>query len=246
MNIRLTKNIPRTIGGVTILTILMCVGMFLYARWDLKRFEQSLEELPEVSPVTVSEREEMTNTHAEEPLPAETTAPKPLTQHHIADLEPEELEIETPSLEPLDVLMDELSLSEMKYSETEAASVQRESLEKEEIPWTDEFQAEIDNGSGFASLISALGSRDDIGDGSSEDVTVVVEMLKRAAKGPVAVDDLITMMEAWLRIQPNTPHVQPEINETRDFLTNMLSRLRADEEEFLQSGKETKYTLRID
>ena len=70
-------------------------------------------------------------------------------------------------------------------------------------------------------------------------------MLKRAAKGPVAVDDLITMMEAWLRIQPNTPHVQPEINETRDFLTNMLSRLRAEKEKSLQSGKEIKHPIRI-
>ena len=185
----------------------------------------------------------MTDTPAEEQPPVETT-PEPLTHYYIADSDPEELEMETPSLEPFNAVMDELSLSEMEYPE--AAGLQRESLEKEEIPWTEEFQAEIGNGSGFTSLISALESRNDIVDGNSQDVVTVVEMLKRASKGPLAIDDLITMMEAWLRIQPNTPQVQMERNETRDFLTNMLSRLRTDREEFLQSGKETKYSLRID
>ncbi|MYE91664.1 hypothetical protein F4X33_22010 [Candidatus Poribacteria bacterium] len=109
-----------------------------------------------------------------------------------------------------------------------------------------EEQVERDNDSGFTSLISALESRNDIVEGNSQDVAIVVEMLKRASTGPLAVDDLITMMEAWLRIQPNTPPVQMEINETRDSLTNMLSRFKTDREEFFHSGKEIKYTLHID
>ena len=244
MNKRLTKNIFQTIGGVLSLITLMCAGLFLYARWDLKRFKQSLEELPEALPVTVSEREKIINTYTVEPPPTETTTPKPLTQHNI-ELESDGLETATPSLETLDSLIDELALSEVELSETATSDVQLDSLEKEEILWTDEFQEEIDNGSGFASLISALESSNDIGDGSSEDITIVVQMLKRAAKSPVTVDDLITMTEAWLRIQPDTPHVQSEINETRYTLTNMLSRLRTDKEEFLQSGEETKYSLHI-
>ena len=242
MNIRLTKNIPQMIGGIIILTILMCVGIFLYARSDLKRFKQSFGEPPKVSSVIVSEKKEMTDTHIAERRRAETT-PESLTHYHIADSEPEELEMETPSLQPLNALMNELSLSEMEYPEE--AGLQRESLEKKQIPWTDEFQAEIDDGRGLTDLISALESRNDIVEGNSQDVAIVIETLKRASKGPLAVDDLITMMEAWLRIQPNNPQEEMKINETRDFLTNMLSRLRIDREEFLQSGKETKYSLRI-
>ncbi len=49
MNKRLTKNISQTIGGVLALVSLMCAGMFLYARWDLKRFKLSLKEPPEIS-----------------------------------------------------------------------------------------------------------------------------------------------------------------------------------------------------
>ena len=245
MNIRLTKNSLQTIGGILVLIVLMCAGMFLYARWDLKRFKQSLEEPPKVSPVTVAEREEMINTPAEEPPPAEATAPKSLTQHNI-ELESTKLEIETPSLETLDSLIDEIALLEGKPPKTDTADIQHESLEKEEVPWTDEFQEEIDSGSGFARLISVLESGNiDIGTGDPEDVATIVKILKRAAKGPVAVDDLVTMMEAWLRIQPDTPHGQLMVNESHDSVMKALSRLRAIKEESLQSGKETKRIFRI-
>ena len=242
---RLTKNTTQTIGGAIALIVLMCAGMFLYGRWDLKRFKESLKELHEVSPMTISQTEKVANTHFKEAAPAEITAPKPLTQPHSADPGPKEPEMEALSIEILDALMDELFSSEMEHSETEAAGVQRGSLEEEEIPRANELQEEVDSASGFASLISALESANDIGEGSSTDVTIVVQMLKRSERGPVAVDDLITMMEAWLRIQPNAPPVPPEVNETRDFLTNMLSRLRADKEESLQSGKKKTYTLHV-
>ena len=245
MNKRLTKNIFQTIGGVLLLITLMCAGLFLYARWDLKRFKELLKESPEVSPIAISQTKIMANTHPKAAGPAEITTPKPLTQYHIADPEPKELEMETLSIETLDTLMDELFPSEMKYSETEATGVQRGSLEKEEIPWTDEFQEEMDNGSGFASLISALESSNDIGEGSSEDITIVVEMLKRAAKSPVTVDDLITMTEAWLRIQPDTLHVQSEVNETRDLLTGLLLNLQDYKEKSLQSGEEAEATFYV-
>ena len=147
--------------GLLVLTILMCVGMFLYAGRDLKRFEeQSLEELPEVSPVTVSrERRKWQTRTPRSHLPAETTAPKPLTQHHIADLEPEELEIETPSLEPLDVSYGRtFSFWDRNIRKQRLLVYNVRVLRKKKSHGTDEFQAEIDNGSGFASLISALGS----------------------------------------------------------------------------------------
>lgn len=234
MNTRLTKNIPQTIGGVLVLIILTCAGIFLYARWDLKRFKESLEDLPEVSPAAAPRIEKVTNTHTEEPPPAETAASKPLKQHNM-ELESDGLETETPSLETLDSLIDGLALSEIEPSEVEIVDVQGENLEEE-----------VDSGTSLASLVSSLEHGNvDIGSGSPEDLATVVEMLKRAAKGPMAVDDLITMIEAWLRIQPDTPHMQSEINETRYTLTNMLSWLRAEKEKSLQSGKEIKYPFRI-
>ena len=245
MNTRLIKNVPQTIGGVLTLIVLMCAGFFFYAQWDLKRFKESLEELPEVSPAAVPQTEKATSVYAEKPYPAETAAPKPSTQHNI---EPESTEfgMEVPSLETPDSLMDEFSLSEMEHSKEETADVQGENLKRKETMQAGEFQEEIDSGSGFAGLISALESgNDDIGSGDSENVTIVVEMLKRAAKGPMTVNDLITMTEAWLRIQPDTPHVQSEVNETRDLLTDLLLNLQDYKEKSLQNGEEAEATFYI-
>ena len=36
----------KLLGSTAILTIMFCVGIFLYAKWDLKRFEESLGEPP--------------------------------------------------------------------------------------------------------------------------------------------------------------------------------------------------------
>ena len=244
MNIQFTKSILKTIGGALILITLMSVGFFFYARWDLKRFQESLGELPEVSPMIVSQTVKKANTYAEEAASAEIAASKTLTQHNI-ELESEGLEMETPSLETLNALIDELSLSEVGNWEEDTANIQSESFEEKEITQSDKFQEDTDSGSGFASLISTLESGIDIGSGDPEDVATVVEILKHSAKGPVTVDDLITMTEAWLRIQPDTPHVQSGIDETRDSLTNLLSQLRADKEKSLQSGEETKRILYI-
>lgn len=39
-------NYWKLLGSTAILTLMFCVGIFLYARWDLKRFEESLGEPP--------------------------------------------------------------------------------------------------------------------------------------------------------------------------------------------------------
>ena len=236
MNIQFKKNILKVIGAFLILIALMSIGLFFYARWDLKRFKESLGEVP----IIVSQTEKVTTTHAEEASSAEIVAPKPLTQHHI-EPESKELGMDLPSLEILDSLIDDPSLYELELPKEEPTNVQSEGLEKEEVSWIDEFQEEVGSGDGVASLISTLES----GYGNSADVVTVVEMLKRSVEGPMTVDDLITMTEAWLRIQPNTPHLDSEINENRAALENRLARLRADKEESLQNGEEKKYMFYV-
>ena len=221
----------------------MCAGMFLYARWDLKRFKESFKESPEVSPITASQTETEANIHTKETTFAEIAAPKPLTQHHIEQESSKELEMEVSSLEILDSLMDELSLSEL---ETLEEMIAEENLEEDKGTQVDEFQADIDRSS-VAGFISALESGNiSIGTSDREDVATVVSILKRSTEGPVAIDDLITMLEAWIRIQSDTPHEQLMVNESRDPLTAALLQLRAKKEESLQSGEEAKFTVQID
>ena len=213
MNKRLTKNIPQTIGGVLVLIILVCGGLFLYARWDIKRFKESLGKQVTVSPVASRQPEKVTNTHTEEPSPAETIAPKSLTQY---DIEPESdgIEMETPSLGTLDSLIDELALSEVELAEAETVDVQGENLE-----------GDIDVGSGLESLLPVLTGQGDIEPGAPEDIVIVAEILKRSLGGPIALDDLITMIEAILRIEPD-----------RSQLQSLLLKLRNDREKSLQDG----------
>ena len=243
MNTRLTKNSLQTIGGVLVLTVLMGAGMFLYAQWDLKRFRTSLGELSEVSPMTASQTAKEADIHTEETTFVEITAPKSLTQDHIEPESSEELKTEVPSLEILDSLMDELSLSEVEALEKMIAE---ENLEEDKDTQLDEFRADIDR-SGIAGFISSLESGNiSIGTGDLEDVATVVDILRRSTEGPIAIDDLITMLEAWIRIQSDTPHGQSMVYESRDPLTAALLRLRTKKEESLQSGEETKYTVQID
>lgn len=200
----------------------MCVGMFLYARWDLKHFKESLKDQPKVSPAAVPQTKRVTNTPVKESSPAETTAPKHLTQHNI-ELEPDGIEMETPSLETLDALIDELVLFEVEQPSEAATDVQGENLE-----------GNIDIGGGLESLIPVITGQGDIESGAPEDVAIVAEILKRslAQGGSITIDDLITMIEAILRIDPDRQHLQPT-----------LLQLRNAKEKALQDGLETTYML---
>ena len=221
MNKGLTKNLPQTIGGVLVLIILMCAGgMFLYTQWNLKRSKESLEGQVTISPVVSLQPEKLTNTYVKEPSSAETTAPKPLTQHDI-ELGSDGIEIETPSLETLNSLIDELALSEVEPSEAETVDVQGENLEED-----------IDVGSGLESLLPVLTGQGDIEPGASEDIVIVAEILKRSLGGSIAIDDLITMIEAILRIEPDRPQLQ-----------SLLLQLQNNKEKSLQSGTEYMYML---
>ena len=219
MNKRLTKNIFQTIGGVLVLIILMCAGMFLYTRWDLKRFKESFEEQAKVSLVAYPQLEKVTNTHVKKLSAAETTASKPLTQRDI-ELGSDGIEMETPSLETLNSLIDELALAEVELSETET-DVQGENLE-----------GDIDVGSGLESLIPVLTGQGDIEPGAPEDIVIIAEILKRSLGGPITIDDLITMIETALRIEPDEPQLQ-----------SLLLQLRNDREKSLQDGIEYMYML---
>ena len=185
-------------------------------------FKESLKEQPEVSPMASSWTETVTNTHIKKSPPAKTTTPTTLTQHNI-DLESDGLEIETPSLEMLDSLIDELLLSEVEPSEAATLDVQGENLE-----------GDIDIGSDLESLIPILTGQVDIEPGASEDIVIVAEIFKRslALGGSIAINDLITMIEAMLRIEPDRPQLQ-----------SILLQLRNDKEKSLQDGVETTYML---
>ena len=84
------------------------------------------------------------------------------------------------------------------------------------------------------SLIPVITGQGDIESGAPEDVAIVAEILKRslAQGGSITIDDLITMIEAILRIDPDRQHLQPT-----------LLQLRNAKEKALQDELETTYML---
>ena len=102
-------NYWKLLGSTAVLTLMFCVGIFLYARWDLKRFEESLG----APPPPISGKTEST-----EDLGEQTTFGKPVTfktdeelgfvkrqetEPHITDTAEEEASVN----ESLDELEDE-------------------------------------------------------------------------------------------------------------------------------------------
>ena len=121
-------NTIKTISWFFILTILIYAGVFLYVRWDLERFEESLAKLSIVS------------------------------SELLLQLDPEglEREIEAPSLEAFDFLVEVSLFSEIELSEEKTDGLQNKYIQEEAITKADEFQVNIGGGSGFKGLISIV------------------------------------------------------------------------------------------
>lgn len=129
---RFSENTIKTISWFLILTVLIYAGIFVYAWWDLKHFKASLEKLSTVSPGSLVQLE--------------------------IELAPEglEMEIEAPSLEALDRLIEAPFLFQVALSEEEMEEVQRKYIQEHKGTRTNALQVRIDSGSFFKSLISNL------------------------------------------------------------------------------------------
>ncbi len=120
-------NYWKLLGSTAVLTLMFCVGIFLYARWDLKRFEESLGE----PPPPISQKMELT-----ENLSEQTTFGTPVTfktdeelrfvkqqetEPQITDIDDEEVSLDA-GLESFDALGDERPDARLENSDiTDAA-----------------------------------------------------------------------------------------------------------------------------
>ena len=132
-------NYWKRLGSTAVLTIMFCVGIFLYARWDLKRFEESLG----APPPPISEKMEST-----ENLSEQTTFGKPVTfktdeelgfvkqqetEPHITDTDGEEASLDA-ALESFDELENERRDARLQNSDiTDAAEDALANFLKEQI-----------------------------------------------------------------------------------------------------------------
>ncbi len=133
-------NYWKLLGSTAVLTLMFCVGIFLYARWDLKRFEESLGE----PPPPISEKMESTQNRNEQttfgtPVTFKTDdelgfVKQQETDPQITDIDDEEVSLDA-FLESFDEFGDERLDARRENSDiTDAADDALTDFLREQIP----------------------------------------------------------------------------------------------------------------
>lgn len=175
--------------GAAVVIVALCVGIFLYAQWDVQRFTESLGEPPvpskrevlteksvgQVSPAAVSE----TTSISENPQQQGLDLVQPMLDAEIADsvelvVDPETTDSDAQEL--LDAELDAL----LEMFEQQALSTLREAVDIED--------EELDN----TELVEAIEEEY----GPSPEVDVLSEMMEHIEEGTTTLDNLIEMVEA--------------------------------------------------
>ena len=203
-------HIPKAISCAFILTVLSCVGFYLYTQWDIQRFEASLGKLPtlEASQEIDLQREVITNEHADYPAPAATVEPVPF-QDHVLDVDVPEMEMLDSPIDETDMPLMESDLEELSLFEVELPEMSTP-IPVEGIDWTQVEEAgrdyndflETDPEYAYERLDESF--REMYGD--HPEVDIIVETIKRANQQTMTVDDAIQMAEALLSIMPEESH----------------------------------------
>ena len=183
--------------GAAVVIVALCVGIFLYARWDVQRFTESLGEPPvpskreapteksagQVSPTPVSE----TTSVSENPQQQEADSAQPMLDAETTDSVQLVLDAET-----TDPNAQELSEAELdallEMFEQQALSTLREAVDTDD--------EELDN----TELVDAI----EEAYGPSPEVDVLSEVMERIDDGTTTLDNLIEMVEASSAIMPES------------------------------------------
>lgn len=180
------------LGVAFILTVLACVGIFLYSRWDYQRFVDSLGEVPEVPPEIVSQQTQPISILMDEPESSQEQM-----------LEPTEVEIGivTPESEPLMSEMEtaELTLTEFMSFLDEPDELEVSSLSDNQLSDPEPINVQNENicaESDHRMDPAALRNRY----GDSPDVEILIEVNRLIDAGVATTDDMIDREEARLRL----------------------------------------------
>ena len=198
----------RMLGVAFVIVVLLCAGIYFYAEWSNKRFMSELGMPPQptvASELTAeTESDEMWTTLVE---PTEFVSEDANTG--VVESEPE----------PVDVseLMDE----EAPVEATEASEPASEfdampllsafGLPEEVTTLFDEGADETDFEEAQTHLIEEYGP--------SPEVEAIIDKLKQMSGGPVKLDDLTELFEAWIQVLPESDQ------ENRRQLMNVLTQL---------------------
>ena len=188
-----------------LLAVLICAGFFVYERWELKRFNASLPEVPSVDTAGPSERTRQERTQTTALSVSETSR---------WTAESDNAETDAAGLAEIASVAEELPsapLDEPPYlfiEETDRDLLEPEDfMESEpEVPYDmakvqagfDDYNAYLETDPGYAYQRLDDAFREQYGD--SPDVDILVETFSRFNDGTATIDDAIDNASAFLRL----------------------------------------------
>ena len=198
----------RMLGVAFVVVVLLCAGIYFYAEWSNKRFMSELGVPPQPTvasePTVEAETDQISTTLVE------------LTEFISEDPNEDAVGSE---LEPVDV--SELIDEDVSVEATEASEPESEfdatpllsafGLPEEVTTLFDEGADEADFEEAEAYLVEEYGQ--------SPEVEAIIDRLKQLSGGPVELDTLTGLFEAWIQVLPE------EDRENRRQLMNVITQL---------------------
>ena len=190
----------------TILTVLICSGLFFYLRWENQRFVTELPQPPNFDvPQTPAEQRTLTIKEGpEQSLPTATIEPEvvenlPITPE-IPDIETERQAFQETDLSEFDLELDPLSFSTVELPEglpespidgIDWVKVKATSQDYNDFLETDPDYAYERLTDRFQEMF-----------GDRPEIETLVENIRRSNEGTLTLDDAITMAEASISLLP--------------------------------------------
>ena len=198
----------RMLGVAFVVVVLLCAGIYFYAEWSNKRFMSELGVPPQptvASELTVeTETDQISTTLVE---PTEFVSEDPNGDAVVS--EPESVDV--PELMDEDVSVEATELSEPESEFDAMPLLSAFGLPEEVTTLFDEGADEADFEEAQTHLIEEYGP--------SPEVEAIIDKLKQMSGGPVKLDDLTELFEAWIQVLPESD--QENRRQLMDVLTQL-------------------------
>ena len=198
----------RMLGIAFVIVVLFCAGIYFYAEWSNKRFISELGEPPQPTVASEStvetETSEVLTTLVE---PTEFVGEDPNEDAIVSESE----SVDVPELIDEDVPVEATEPSEPAPGFDATPLLSAFGLPEEVTTLFDEGADETDFAEAEAYLFEEYGQ--------SPEVEAIIDRLKQLSGGPVELDTLTGLFEAWIQVLPE------EDRENRRQLMNVLTQL---------------------
>ena len=198
----------RMLGVAFVVVVLLCAGIYFYAEWSNKRFMSELGVPPQptvASELTVETETDQISTTLVEP----TEFVSEDANKDVVESEPESVDVPELMDEEAPVEATEASEPASEFDATPLLSAF--GLPEEVTTLFDEGADEADFEEAQTHLIEEYGP--------SPEVEAIIDKLKQMSGGPVKLDDLTELFEAWIQVLPESD--QENRRQLMDVLTQL-------------------------